>query len=285
MTKFDPEAFKATTRDQWDAAAEAWNAWGPLLDRWLGPATEELMDMAGIAPGHRVLHVAGGSGQEALQSARRVGPGGRVLSTDLSERITAVARQNFAAAGLDWAEAAVADGESIEVGTAQFDAVLSRVGLIYFPDQAGALARQIAVLRPGGTVGALVYAEPEACRFFSDPVAVIRRHAGLPAPQPGQPGPFSLGAPGALEALFSGAGLEGIEVRRIEAPVLLASADECLRFERESFGALHQMLASLDDAARDAAWDDVAAALRAFETGAGFAGPCTMLAAVGVKPE
>lgn len=284
MTKFDPVAFKAATRDQWDAAAEAWNAWGPLLDRWLGPATEILMDMAGVAPGSHVLHIAGGAGQEALQSARRVGPGGRVLSTDLSERITAIARRNFAAAGLAWAEAAVADGEAIEVGAARFDAVLSRVGLIYLPDQPGALARHVAALKPGGAVGALVYAEPEACRFFSDPVAVIRRHAGLPAPQPGQPGPFSLGAPGALEALFEGAGLERIEVRRIAAPVLLDSADACLRFEKESFGALHQMLASLDQAARSAAWDEVGAALRAFETDAGFAGPCTMLAAVGVKP-
>ncbi len=284
MTKFDPDAFKATTRDQWNAAAEYWNAWGPLLDRWLGPATETMMDMAGLAPGHHVLHIAGGSGQEALQSARRVGPEGRVVSTDLSETITEIARQNFAAAGLDWAEAWVADGETIDAGAARFDAVLSRVGLIYLPDQAGGLSRHVAALKPGGAVGALVYAEPEACRFFSDPVAVIRRHAGLPAPQPGQPGPFSLGARGALETLFAGAGLERVKVRRIDAPVLLDSAEECLRFEKESFGALHQMLAGLDEASRAAAWDDVAASLRAFETDEGFAGPCTMLAAVGMKP-
>ena len=33
---FDPAAYKQTTRRQWDEAADAWNRWTPLLDRWLG---------------------------------------------------------------------------------------------------------------------------------------------------------------------------------------------------------------------------------------------------------
>jgi SAM-dependent methyltransferase len=281
MTAFDAKAFKQTTHAQWNAVAGHWNAWGPLLDRWLGPATEILLDMAKVGPGGRVLHVAGGSGQEALQSARRVGPRGYVLTTDLSEALTALARANLAAAGVANADARVMDGEEVAPTEAPFDAAVSRVGLIYFPDQIGAVKRQAATLRSGGSVGAIVYATPDECRFFSDPVSVIRRHAALPPPAPGQPGPFSLGAPGRIEELFAAAGLVDIQVRKVDAPVVLSSAAECLRFEQESFGALHQMLAKLDDAAKSAAWAEVGAKLVAFEKNGRFEGPCVMLAAVG----
>ncbi len=64
----------------------------------------------------------------------------------------------------------------------------------------------------------------------------------------------------------------------------MKSAGDCLRFERESFGALHQMLSSLDPAGREAAWEEVAAALRQFEDAAGaFAGPCELVVVVGTK--
>ncbi|MGI3168496.1 class I SAM-dependent methyltransferase [Pseudooceanicola sp. C21-150M6] len=276
---FDANTFKASTKDQWNAVAGRWNAWGPLLDTWLGPATETLLDMCEVTSGSAVLHVAGGSGQDAMQSARRVGPMGRVLSTDFSDELTRIAAQNFEASGLKNLSAVTMDGEAIEVSGDPFDVVLSRVGLIFFPDQLGSVRSQMAALKPGGRVGALVYATPEECRFFSDPVGVIRKHAGLPPPAPGTPGPFSLGRPGAIESLFNAAGLQDIQTRKIDAPVVLESASDCLRFEKESFGALHQMLSNLGEYARTAAWKDVEAALERFETEKGFIGPCVMIAA------
>ncbi|MEZ5930820.1 MAG: methyltransferase domain-containing protein [Alphaproteobacteria bacterium] len=283
MAEFNPAAFKATTHQQWNAVAERWNAWGPLLDHWLGPVTEILLDMAEVRPGSRVLHIAGGSGQEALQSARRVGPSGFVLTTDFSEALTELAGQNLAAAGLDNAQARLMDGEDFVLDEAAFDAVLSRVGLIFFPDQVGSVRHQAATLKPGGRVGAIVYAAAEECRFFSDPVAVIRRRAQLPPPLPGQPGPFSLGAPGRIDELFAAAGLVDIDVRKVEAPLILESAAECLRFEQESFGALHQMLGGLDEAAKSAAWNEVGESLAAFQSNGRFEGPCAMVIAVGRK--
>lgn len=175
------------------------------------------------------------------------------------------------------------DGEDVDTEEDAFDAVISRVGLIFFPDQLKSVKGQCAALEPGGYVGALVYATPAECRFFSDPVSVIRRHAGLASPAPGRPGPFSLGQPGEIEALFEEAGLTDVRVRKIEAPVVLGSAKECLRFEKESFGALHQMLDGLDHEAREAAWNEVESALDAFEQDGSFIGPCTMIAACGSR--
>jgi ubiquinone/menaquinone biosynthesis C-methylase UbiE len=279
---FDAAAFKTTTRAQWQAAAEAWHRWGPFLGEWLGEATETMFDLARIGPGSRVLDVAAGAGEQSISAARRVGESGHVLATDIAPALLERAAEDARAAGLSNVETRELDGEALDTLPAgSFDAAISRVGLIYFPDQQRALAGMKRALRPGGRVAAIVYSTPDRNAFFSIPVKIIRERAKLPPPLPGQPGPFSLGAEGVLEAAFAKAGLREIEVRKVPSPVRLPSAAECVRFERESFGALHQMMVGLSEAERAQAWQAIEEALRAFESGDGFVGPCEMLVGVG----
>ena len=282
-TTFDPIKYKNTTRDQWQTAAEAWDRWGPFIDQWLGAATEAMLEMAGVHAGSRVLDVAAGAGGQTLAAARCVGPYGQVLATDISSNILDFAARNAHAAGLTNVETRVLDGETLDVEPEAFDAVISRVGLIYFPDQQKALAGMRRALKPGGRVAAIVYTTAEQNAFFSLPVSIIRRRAQLPPPLPGQPGPFSLGAPGVLEEAYRQAGFRDIATRVVAAPLHMSSAEECVRFERESFGALHQMLSGIDEAERLSVWEEIATALRQFETADGFVGPCQMLVAVGTK--
>ena len=86
-TTFDPATFKSTTRAQWETAANAWHRWGPAIEVWLGAATEQMLDDARLTPGSGVLDVAAGAGGQTLSAARRVGPTGRVLATDISPAI------------------------------------------------------------------------------------------------------------------------------------------------------------------------------------------------------
>jgi hypothetical protein len=151
------------------------------------------------------------------------------------------------------------------------------------PDQAGAVAGLCAALRPGGRVSAVVYSTADRNGFFSVPVSVIRRRAGLPAPGPGMPGPFSLGSPGQLEQTLAAAGFRDITVEAVDAPLVLPSAADCLHFERESFGALHQMLSGVPEPERADVWAEVADGLRQYETADGFVGPCELLVASGVR--
>jgi SAM-dependent methyltransferase len=283
MTTFDATKYKATTREQWQTAAKAWNDWGPFLRKWLGPATETMLDMARVGPGSRVLDVAAGAGDQTLQVAERVGKQGYVLATDIAPNILAYAAQNARNAGYENVRTTVMDGESLDLPEATFDAVISRVGLIYLPDQQRALEGMKRALKPGGRVAAIVYSTAENNCFFSIPVAIIRRRAALPPPAAGQPGPFSLGGPGVLEEAFRRAGFRDVNSRLVQAPVKLASAAECVRFEKESFGALHQMLSGLDEAGREAAWAEIGQELRAFEAASGFEGPCELVVAVGTK--
>ncbi len=282
--KFDPIKYKETTREQWQEAAEAWHRWGPTLEEWLDEATETMLDMAGVGPGGRVLDVAAGAGGQTIRAAKRVGPGGYVLATDISSDILEFARESARQAGVANVETRVMDGENLEeLDEGSFDAVISRVGLIYFPDRQKALSGMRRALKPGGKLAAVVYSTPENNGFFSVPISIIRRRAQLPPPLPGQPGPFSLGGPGVLEEAYEKAGLRDAQTRTVPSPLRMPSAAECVRFERESFGALHQMLSGLDDAERNAAWEEIEQELRRFEGPGGFEGPCELIVGGGVK--
>lgn len=281
---FDPLKFKTTTRAQWQDAAAAWNSWGPLLGVWLGPATDRMLDLARVGAGSQVLDVAAGAGEQSVQAAKRAGAEGHVLATDISPAILEYAETAAREAGLNNLSIRELDGEALtELPAESFDAVISRVGLIYFPDQQKALTGMRHALKPGGHIGVIVYSTAANNAFFSIPVSIIRRRANLPPPLPGQPGPFSLGAKGILADTLQRAGFRDVRVEAVSAPVRLPSAAECVRFERESFGALHQMMTTLSESERGDTWQEIEQELAKFEGPDGFMGPCEMLVGAGTK--
>lgn len=261
---FDPVLYKQTTRAQWDDAAPAWHQWGPFLERWLGEATTLTLDLARV-DGARVLDLAAGAGGQTVAAARRAAS---VLATDISAEILEFVPRlpNVATRAMD--------GEQLDVEPGSFDAAISRLGLMYMPDKAAALTEVRKALRAGGRYAAVVFAEPDRNGFFSIPIGIIRRRAELPPPAPGMPGPFSCTTIGEqLEA----AGFRDVEVHRVPAPLVMESAAECTRLERESFGALHQMLSGLAEDEREETWAEIESALREFEGPDGFVGPCELL--------
>jgi SAM-dependent methyltransferase len=283
QASFDAEQYKRTTYAQWQEAAEAWHRWGPTIRSWLGPATERMLDLARVGEGDRVLDVAAGAGDQTLAIAERVGVRGRVLATDISPALLEYAASDARARGMTQVTTRVMDGENLELGDERFDVVVSRVGLIYFPDQEKALKGMNRALVPGGRVAALVYGPAENNGFFSLPISIIRRRAELGPPLPGQPGPFSLSSREAVARLYGAAGFANVRFELVKAPVRLPRAEDCLAFERESFGALHQMLSGLNDSGKKEAWEEVAEGLRKFEGPNGFEGPCEMAIAIGTK--
>jgi SAM-dependent methyltransferase len=277
---FDPAQYKTTTRQQWQEYASGWNAWSPLLETWLGDATDRMLDLAGVTAGSSVIDVAAGAGGQSIAAALRAGTSGRVLATDLSPEILRYAAQAAADAGVENVSTRELDGEHLhDLDAGGFDAAISRVGFIYFPDRHRALTGIHHVLRDSGRFATITYSSAATNQFFSLPVSIIRRRAGLPAPAPDQPGPFSFADPELVHRELTAAGFHDIVIELIDAPVQLPSAAECARFERESFGALHQMLASLSPQEQRSVWAEIEEALGQFETDPGFVGPCELVIA------
>jgi ubiquinone/menaquinone biosynthesis C-methylase UbiE len=281
---FNPEHYKTTTREQWQTAAEAWHRWHPTLKSWLGPATDFMLDMAEVKEGYRVLDIAAGAGEQSITAAEKVGSSGYVLATDLAPKILDFALELANEKGINNIEIQEMDGENLTLPDNSFDTVISRVGLIFFPDQQKALKEIKRVLKPGGFVAAIVYSTVDKNQFFSTPVSVIRRRAQLPPPLAGQPGPFSLGAEGVLDDAFKQAGFTNVQSKIVSAPVKMEKAEDCVRFEYESFAALHQMLGGLTDSEKAAAWEEIRVELSKFEDENGFSGPCELVVGVGQKP-
>lgn len=282
-SSFDAEKYKNAQREQWNKDGAAWRRWNPVLDRWYGEATRQMLDLARIRPGQRILDVAAGAGEPAVSAAERVGPGGHVLATDISEGIVELARQVARERGLDQVETRAMDGEKLDLPDASFDAVLCRLGLMYMPHPVAALREWRRALRAGGRVAVVVFSTPERNGWGAIPASIIRRRAQLPPPAPGQPGPFGLGAPGVLEGLFRQAGFADAEIRAVPVPHRATSAAEYVRVAREAFGGFNAMMAHLPAEERESVWNEVEGSMRGFETPGGFEVPGECLVAAATK--
>jgi SAM-dependent methyltransferase len=213
-----------------------------------------MLEMARIQPGQRILDIAAGAGEPAVSAAERVGPGGHVLATDISEGIVELARQVAHERGLKQVETRAMDGEKLDL-----------------PD--GTFA--------GGHVAVAVFSTPDRNVWGGVPASIIRQRAQLPPPVPGQPGPFSMGGPGVLEGIFQQAGFANLEIRAVPVPHRAATAAEYVQVAREAFGGFNAMMAQLPREERESVWNEVEDSLRSFESPDGFEAPgeCLVVAA------
>lgn len=280
---FDAATYKNAQREQWNKDGAAWRRWNPTLDRWYGEVTRQMLDLARIQPGQRILDIAAGAGEPAVSAAERVGPSGYVLATDISEGIVELALQVARERGFKQIETRAMDGEKLDLPDASFDAVLCRLGLMYMPHPVKALREWRRALRPGGRVAVVVFSTPDRNSWGAMPASIIRRRAQLPPPVPGQPGPFSLGAPGVLEGAFRQGGFADPEVRAVPVPLRTASSAEYVRVAREAFGAFNAMMAHLPPQERESVWNEVEGSMRSFESPAGFEVPGECLVGAATK--
>jgi SAM-dependent methyltransferase len=248
------------------------------------PATVAMLAMASVDVGARVLDLACGAGSQTLRAAQRVGAQGRVVASDIADTMLHHVQENARAAGLSNVTTLVGAAEDLELAADRFDAVICRLGLMLFSDPTKALLAVRRALRPGGKVAVVVFTTPAANPFMAKPMQILLRHAGKTPPAPGQPGIFSLGAPGVIEHLFADSGFVGVEQRTLTLALRMPSAAQALAMIQEAFGAYRAVVSDRPEGVRVAAWAEVAETLKTFETATAFVAPAEVLVAAGVKP-
>jgi ubiquinone/menaquinone biosynthesis C-methylase UbiE len=271
-------------RETWESAAPGWAKWEHVLATGLSSATEVLIDMAGIRPGMRVLDLACGAGSQSIQTARRVGPNGKVVASDISAAMLEHVRRNAALAGLQNIETLESAAEDLEEPEESFDASICRLGLMLFPSPRKALEAVRRMLKPGARFSALVFTTPGHNPVMAQPMAILLRHAGKSPPAPGQPGLFALGGEGVLERLMTQSGLADVKTALVRPPLVLPSASDALQFLQEAAGAYRAVLADLGDAEKSKAWSEVHECLKQFEAGGGFTTELELLIGSGARP-
>ena len=273
----DIDQHAAAMRATWDAAAAGWDSNGALIRTWLSAATAAMLDAADIQPGHRVLDVAAGAGDQTIDIARRIGPRGHVVAVDLSPELVARATINLQRAGCTNAEARVGNGEALGLD-ASFDAAVCRLGLMFYADPLGGIIELRRALKPGSRAAVLVFSGPAQNPLIVEQLAIAARHAGIAAPDPSRPGGLlSLGDPTQLTGLFARAGFADIKCRAIAAPMTLPSARDYVDFLRTAAGPVVQIASGLSDPQRAALWSDLAHAFARYQTSDGWCGPNELL--------
>lgn len=116
--------------------------------------------LAGARPGHRVLDLAGGSGDLTRLLADDVGATGVVVSLDINRRMLEVGRDRLLNAGIvDKVRLVQADAEALPFPEASFDLVTMAFGLRNVTRKASALAEMHRVLKPGGRACILEFSQ------------------------------------------------------------------------------------------------------------------------------
>ena len=196
-TPANPE-LKAKHRKMW-----ASGDYPSMVETFLLPLGPRLVDACEIGPGDRVLDVAAGTGNAAIEAAKR---GANVVASDLTPEMFEAGRARAEAAGveLEWVEA---DAEALPFEDASFDVVISSIGVMFAPHPEAAAAELVRVCRPGGKIGLLSWT-PEGM------IGALFRSMGpfAPAPPPGAQPPPLWGGEEHLKELMG----EQVEWERLE---------------------------------------------------------------------
>jgi len=277
-------SMKSELRNTWELAAPGWAKWEHVFSAALSGATDALIDMAGVRPGMRILDLACGAGSQTIQAARRVGPNGKVVASDISGAMLEHVRRNAAREGLENIETLECAADELDKTQAPFDASMCRAGLMLFPSPSEALEAVRLVLKPRARFAALVFTTPANNPFLAQPMEVLLRHARKSRPAPGRPGLFALGASGALECLMRDSGFVDVEINTVRVQLALANASDALQMIREGAGAYRAVVADLSDEAKSKAWEEVHKCLTQFEVGGGFATELEVVIGSGARP-
>jgi SAM-dependent methyltransferase len=253
----DPGEIRETQHRNWDSAAVGWKEWSEFNESAHRHISERLVELADVQPGSRVLDVAAGYGEPTLTAARKAGPEGRVVATDISAEMLAFARERATAAGLGNVEFMQSDASSLDFPHESFDAAVSRWGIIFEPDAEAAASRIRGFLKPGGRIAISSWGEPDQVPFLSIPMRTTMERLGVPPPPAGTPGPLSRPTPAAIGALLEGGGFSNVAVEQDEVIYEFGSPEHFTAYVRAIAAPIRAMIEQHAGEAQEEAWDAI----------------------------
>ena len=209
----------------WETSSQYWNKHQALIEKMYAPLTRALIEEAQIAPGQSVLDIGGGSGEPSLTIARVVGPSGRVTFTDPTAGMVKASREESERRGLTNIEFHQCPAEKLPFADNSFDVAVGRLSAMFFSDVSTALREILRVIKPGGRIAFLVWADRELNPFFSVITEILDRFVPGEVEDEDAPAAFRFARQGKLGKLLEEAGAQAVKERTVlfdtQAPINL----------------------------------------------------------------
>ncbi len=270
--------------ERWSRSAPFWDKHREVIRQMFAPMTQALVEDAQIGRQQTVLDVGTGSGEPALSVAELVGPGGRVFGIDPSPEMVAGARREAVRLGLKNTQFDVASAGRLPFPADTFDAVVSRLGAMFFPSPVDALREMLRVLKPGRKLALAVWHFAERNPFHFVLSRVMDRHVAPTPPASDALDAFRFAPPGKLRKALTEAGVMAPSERllqfSIQAP---GSVEDFWALRREMSDKIREKLASLPQEQLAEVHRQALDALGEYSTDRGMSFPGEVLIVSGVK--
>lgn len=194
------------TLKEWRESAKYWSKHNAIIRTMFAPLTQALIKRAGIHEGQSVLDVAGGPGEPSLTIAEVVGPGGSVMCTDAVPEMVDTARREANRRGISNIQFQQCTADSLPFPDNSFDVVVSRLGVMLFPDPHAAIREMLRVANPGGVLAFVVWHKSELNPFCYAVTNVMDQHIAPTVDDPDAPSAFRFAEPGKLANVMREAG-------------------------------------------------------------------------------
>ena len=243
------------------------------------PVTQALIEDAQIIEGETVLDVAGGAGEPSLTIAEAVGPSGSVAYTDAAPEMVAAAQADAQRRGLTNVTFEQCSAQSLKFESRSFDAVVCRLGAMFFPDPLVAFREMLRVTKHDGVISLAVWGKSELNPFSHLITNVVARYCEVQAEaDQNASGAFRFAEPGSLARILTEAGAVDIKERvlkfNIVAPI---SVEQFWEMRSEMSGTLREKLATLLPPQLDLIAKEAKQAVREFFSNSGMSIPAQMI--------
>ena len=263
---------------EWRESAFYWQKHLDTIRVMFAPLTQALIDDAEIIEGDSVLDVAGGSGEPSLTIAAKVGPTGLVTYTDAVAEMVAAAKSEAQRRGLENIVFQQCTADSLPFESESFDAVVCRLGAMFFPDPLAGLREMLRVTKHEGLVSLVVWGKSDLNPFSYAITNIVERYFEVPPADPNAPGAFRFAEPGALSEILKEAGANDIRERvlkfNITAPL---SPEQFWQMRSETSGSLREKLATLPRTQSDLLAQEALQAIREYSSNNQISIPAEMI--------
>ena len=270
----------------WETSSHYWSKHQLLIEKMYASLSRALIEDAQIGLAQAVLDVGGGSGEPSLTIAPIVGNLGQVTYTDPSAGMVKAAHDEAERRGIRNIQFHQCPAQQLPFEKNSFDASISRLSVMFFPDVVAGLREMLRVTKPDGRLSFVVWASRDLNPFFTVVAEVLNKFVTADVEDEDAPGAFRFAAPGKLARLLQEAGAVAVTERAlgfgIKAPITAASFWELRSEMSDTFRNKLKNLSTEQVAAAKAAVEE---AVSPYFGNGEMDFPGDVLVITGLKPE